>query len=1090
MKISDRPFRLVELSFILILGMGLAGFGQSIQSTILGSIKDGTGAAVVGATVEVTNQGTGFTRRLTTDDNGDYRAPNLEPGRYSVMIVAKGFKRWVRREIMLDSNQLRRVDAELQVGDLNNTVTITATDAAVATETATLSNVKTSRDFTQLPLSIFGRGWANITNVTAAVQSADGQFIVNGARDTANSFTTDGIAADDIVSSRNSPNGFQMEVEAIREVKILTANNSAEFPQVAQFSAISKSGENQPHGSLYWGNFNSIFSARSFFDAEKPSFTNHNMFAGTFGGPVYIPGLYNGRDKTFFFASYGGARYRIGNRQYRAVPTPAFRAGDFSAIADVVTIRDPETRIPFPGNKIPDNRISPVSRALQDLVYPDPNRPGEGDFGVDGNFTADPGGQFNSDVYSFRIDQKLTSSNTMFVRVGITHHNQDVYPGTLKEGRDGGFFGNVPGRGIIVSDTHVFSQTKVNEARMGYHRTFYTGSNQILGEDIVGQLGLQGVSNPENLDYLKAMPGFNFTRFAGTSGASLYRSAINTYQWTDNFTWVIKAHTIKLGGDLRRYQINDFSLPDNARGMFIFDDQLSGFDYANFLLGLPSSTTRAISRPALYPRSTLYGLYVQDDWKLNQKLTLNFGIRYEYQSPWIDKFDRRFTFDRDTGSLVVAGEKIPTDLVPELAATLPIITASQAGLPTRSLVEPDRNNWSPRLGIAWRPFADATTVIRLGYGWYTQMLPGLLALGYGNGGPWQTNQNFEIVGGTPTLRFPNPFTAAPGIEGVESISVVNPYFPNERAQQWNVSIGREFRSTVIDVAYVGTKTTHIPTTMDLNLLPPSQAPFDPARRPYQRFSSVNLVEAGGQAIYHGFTIQADRKMARGLSFNANYAFSKALTDVDLRSYAQTAQQNQYNRRLERGPDLSIRKHQLRFSYIYLLPVGRGQRFFSQMNRVANAILGGWQVNGITTMLSGQLISPGFSGVDPANTNQFGGRPDRIGDGNIDNMRDRIKAGLPMWDLSAFATPQNGRGSYGNSGRNVLVGPGLNLWNAGLSKNFMLTESARLQFRWELFNAFNHANFSNGNTNINSGNFGQTFSGGSARSMLLGARIDF
>ncbi len=370
------------------------------------------------------------------------------------------------------------------------------------------------------------------------------------------------------------------------------------------------------------------------------------------------------------------------------------------------------------------------------------------------------------------------------------------------------------------------------------------------------------------------------------------------------------------------------------------------------------------------------------------------------------------------------------------------------------------------------------------------MFPGLLALGYGNGGPWQTNQSFEIVGGTPTIRFPNPFTAAPGIEGVESISVVNPYFPNERTQQWNVSVGREFLGTAIDVAYVGTKITNIPTTTNLNLLPPSQAPYDPARIPYQRFSSVSLVEAGGQAIYHGFTIQADRKMARGLWFNANYAFGKALTDVDLRTYAQTVQHNQYNRRLERGPDPNIRKHQLRFSYIYLLPVGRGQKFFSQMNRVANAILGGWQVNGITTMLSGELLSPGFSGVDPTNTNQFGGRPDRIGDGNLGDMRERIKAGLPMWDQSAFVVPQNGRGSYGNSGRAVLVGPGMNLWNAGLSKNFMLTESARLQFRWELFNAFNHANFSNGNTNISSGDFGRTFYGGPGRSMLFGARIDF
>jgi hypothetical protein len=1082
----------------LMLGVGSSGFGQATQGAILGSVRDSGGAVVSGATVEVINLGTSFSRRVTTDEQGDYRVSNLEPGRYSVTVTASGFQRYLQNEINLDSNQIRRVDAEMAVGEISNTVTVTAEDSALATETATLSNVKSGREFTQLPLSIFGRGWANITNVTAGVQSANGQFVVNGARDTGNNFTSDGVAVNDIVSSRNMPNGFQMEVESIREVKVQTANNSAEFAQVAQFVGVSKAGENQFHGSLYWGNFNRYFSARGFFDQGDPAFVNHNMFAGTIGGPVRLPKKvfgplgYDGRDKTFFFFSYGGARYVEGARNYVSVPTEAFRNGDFSAIAGQVTVRDPETGAAFPGNKIPAARISPVARALQDLLYPTPNRvhPDLGEFGINGNYTVDPGFQFNSDVYNMRVDQKLSEKSTMFVRYGWTKTNQDISRGALNRGLDGSYLGNVPGRTVVIADTYTFSPKVVNEFRLGYNFLQFINSNVQLGEDIIGKLGLQGVSNPNNDDLLKAMPGFGFSRFQGTDGANFNNQRQHTFQLNDGLTWQTGRHTIKIGGDVRWYQINDVSRPSNERGAFSFDDRLSGFDYANFLLGLPSSVSSAIPRPAAYARSTQSAIYFQNDMNISRKLTLNYGVRYEYQSPWVDKFDRRFAFDRGTGSLITAGDSIPTDLVPELRASLKIITAAQAGLPERSLVNADRNNWNPRIGLAYRPFSDNKTVVRLGYGWYTGMLPGLLSF-RGTGGPWQTNYTYSLLNDQPTMRFPNPFTGNQAFGGVTNLSVVNPDLRSERAQQWNLSVGREFLGTVIDVAYVGTKTTNIPYSTNLNLLQPSTTPYAPSRRPYSQFNNVLLLESGGQAIFHGLTIQADRKISRGMYFNANYAFGKALTDVELRGSDPGFQQNQYNRFLERGPDTNVRKHQLRFSYIYELPIGRGHRLFPNMHRAANAILGGWQFNGITTMLSGQLLSPTFSGVDPANTNQTSGRPDRVGDGNIGDIRDRVKAGLPMWDVSAFVVPQAGRGFYGNSGRWVLVGPGNQTWNAGLSKNFYLTEAGtRFQFRWEMFNAFNHANFGAGSTNITAGNFGRTSSGGAARTMLFGARIDF
>ena len=302
-------------------------------------------------------------------------------------IAIAGFRTYNQTRIDLASAQIKRIDIKLEVGDVASTITVEGGTSQVETETATLSNLKTARDFAQLPLSVFGRGWANITNVTAGVQSNSG-FEVNGARDTANNFTADGISVNDMINSRNTANGFSGDIETFQEIKILTANSSAEYAQVAQFAAVSKSGGNTPHGSFYWGNFNSKFSSRSWADRQPVSFTNHNMFALNGGGPVVIPKIYDGRNKTFFFASYSGARYRVGNRMFTIVPTQAMRGGDFSALSGLVNLVDPlNGGAPFPGNRIPSNRISPVSQKLQDLLYPDPNQPGQGALGMANNFS-------------------------------------------------------------------------------------------------------------------------------------------------------------------------------------------------------------------------------------------------------------------------------------------------------------------------------------------------------------------------------------------------------------------------------------------------------------------------------------------------------------------------------------------------------------------------------------------------------------------------------------------------------------------------------------------------------------------------------
>jgi hypothetical protein len=327
---------------------------------------------------------------------------------------------------------------------------------------------------------------------------------------------------------------------------------------------------------------------------------------------------------------------------------------------------------------------------------------------------------------------------------------------------------------------------------------------------------------------------------------------------------------------------------------------------------------------------------------------------------------------------------------------------------------------------------------------------------------------------------------------VQDVNGNDPNFPHERVQQWNVSVGRQIWKTAIDVAYVGTKGKNLPYYDNLNLLPPSTTPFSYSNLPYQQFGSVGYNQTGGSSIYHGLNVKANRRVGRGLTFNANYTWAKSLTDVGLNGYINGSQQNQYNRALERGDDPDIRRHLVIFSYIYELPIGHGRTLLGNATGLLDKLVSGWQVAGTTTMTSGKRLSPAFSGVDPANTNQFGGRPDRVGAGTVSgNVRDLIESHQPIFDSLAFMVPEAGRGYYGNSGRDILTGPGAVTWNMALGKNvYLFSERARAQLRFEGYNAFNHPNFGNPSTNISGSSFGLVTGASTARRIQVSARIDF
>src|SRR3989475_1949061 len=1093
----------------LFLWLGIQAYGQGTQSTILGSVTDSSGGAVPGATVTVKNQGTGIERSLATNESGDYRIAGLEAGVYQVSITAQGFKSYVRTDIDLNVSQIKRVDAALEVGAVTSAITVRGGPGQVETETATLSNVKPARDFIELPLSVFGRGDTNILVVAAGYNSVDCcDVVINGSRGGAFNLTADGAAVNNQAYSGRSANGVSASVEAFKEAKVITANAPAEYGQVSQIEVVTKSGENTLHGSLFWGNFDTVTTARSFFDTSKPSFLSNNTFDITSGGPVYVPHLYDGRNKTFYFFSYSGLRFRSGNRIYTSVPTDAFRRGDFSAICSTydasglctdpagTQLVDPTTDQPFSGNIIRDDRISSVAKAFQDLVYPEPNRQGNGTFGLTQNYTKDPGSHTNIDVYSVRVDHNFSNRNALFVRVGFAKSNDDFIPGALNQGYGGfSFHGHHPSRNVVLSDTYNLSPNMVNEAKLTFTRDSTNLHDFNFGQQV--NLGIQGIDNPGNDPAVGGLPDFSFGGIRPFEGVGSWpnsiREAQNTYELIDNLSRYTGRHAFKMGIDVRRYQDNNENKPPELRGSYSFDDQLSGLAYANFLLGFPTTAKRTTPRPNAYVRSWHSALYFQDDLKINQRVTFNYGLRYEYQTPWVERFNRLFGFDPTSGDVVTAGTSIPTDLVPAVASTLPIVSASQAGYPTRSLLKTDGNNWDPRLGLAIRPLGDATTVVRLGFSVFNQVWPGNLALN-ATGGPWTATQTFFVQQNVPSVSFPDPFTTSGQFPGVFDIAGVSPGFPAERTYQWNVSVGRQFWGTAIDIGYVGTHALNIPYTEDLNLLHPSTIPYDSARRPYQRFNSANLTQTGSSSIYHGFNIQADRRLARGLSFNVNYTWAKSLTDTTLGGFASSAEQNQYARRLERADDSLVRRHVLRFSYVYHLPFGRGEHLLGNLSGAQNQVIGGWELSGITATATRPRTSASFSGTDPADTNQFSGRPDRIADGNLSsgNMRDRIKAGQSIFAINAFVQPETGRGFYGNSARNILTAPGAATWDIVGAENFPLkAERARVQFRWEMFNAFNRANFFAPSTNMSSpSDFGVVNGANSGRFMQFALRIDY
>lgn len=1007
---------------------------QADTGTIAGLVRDSQGAVIAKARITITNIRTNQARAIVTNDEGDYRAPLLPVGEYRIVAEAAGFKRTVREKIALEINQTVRADFSLSVGQINEEVVVTYQAPLAQGESAAVGAVIDNRKVVELPLN--GRSFLQLNLLVAgAVPGAEGSFLstvggainVNGARETSNNFLLDGVDNNDL-----EVNQFVISpsIDAIQEFQLQSSTYSSEFGRSggAQINAAIKSGANSFHGTAFEFLRNARLDAKNFFDPRDrkiPQF-QRNQFGGTLGGPIR-------KDHTFFFLNYEGARIRQAITRLARVPTVAEKGGDFS-LTDLnndgkVDANDvlfnPFTGQPFPTNKIPLKDQDPIGAAIAQF-FPDPNRADPSQ-----NFVSAPVLRDDLNQINVRVDHRFSPNDTFFARYSFA--DQDLFnpfDPLLDPTNLPGFGSYWPTRGqsVALNYTHVFSASLINEFRSGYNRRRIGIFQQNQGNDIGGKLGIAGLSrDPRSFGF----PAFNIIGFDQLSEplSAPQDNRNNTYQVIDNLTALRGRHALRFGSDLRHYQTNVWSL---TRGLFIFAPAFTGNSLGDLLLGLPVVTANVtITNDDFAFRTTDYNFFAQDDLKASRNLTLNLGLRYEYNQPPVEIRDRGAVFDFATKSLNILGAQ---------------------GVP-RSGFEPDRNNFAPRFGFAWRVPGHEKTVLRGGYGIFYDVANMNANFSVASNQPY-FKVNFYYTSPANLLRLNNPFPQSALSPGVVSPATLDRHFRDAYLQQWSLTAQREIKPNLaVDVGYVGSKGTKLTRRHNLNMALPGTDPDVNARRPIPRFGDITQVESSGASVYHALQMKAEKRFSEGLSFLAAYTWSKSIDDASTlfasrgdRNFAQ----NQNNLRAERGLSNFDVRHRFTISYIYELPFGKGKALLKQARGWTNAVAGDWQLTGIVALQSGQPFTPQVS-IDNSGTGQFADRPNIIGDPKTGER------GPDGWfDPKAFAVVAPG--SFGNAGRNILTGPSFKTVDFGVFKSLHLTEGQRLQFRTEFFNLFNHPNF--------------------------------
>lgn len=1044
---------------------------QNVNGAIVGTIKDPSGGVIASAAVTVTNQDTNISYKAATDTTGDYVVPNLPPGAYTVKTEMTGFRQNIVKDVVLLANRSMRVDVLLEPGTLAQSVEVQAAAPVVNSENSTIGNVLQSKTIATLPLN--GRTLDRLLRISAGVTTDSGSNprVAGSSYWGGIQFNVDGITYNDTGNggaaySYRSGLSTLPSIDATQEFKIDSNNQKAEFEASASVMVVTKSGTNEFHGSAFEFNRNRAYAAKNFFltGQPKPAY-NRNEFGATIGGPII-------KNKTFFFGDYEGLR----ERQSRAnsglsLPTAAMRDGDFSGLAPIM---DPLSGQAFGGNQIPSSRIDTRAKTLLNFVPP-PNQPGNLN-----NYSVNIPQISDINRYGVRLDHRFSDRDSFWGNYnyskGSPYFVAQAYPPSYGQWSDGGY----ETANLGLTWTHSLSARTLNEARFGwlYHGSVRRGMN--LDYDPT-QL-FPGLYKPP----LGGLPRIDITNYTaiGDYGGSA-RGKEFTNQYIDNFSHVAGRHTMKAGIDFANYRVSTppgvsglgtSVAQDAGFGRFTFTGRYSGNSVADFLLGYPVTTYRSTPYALSLFYQTRYSAFVQDDWQVSPKLTLNAGVRYMIQTSWKERDRAQANFDFGSGQLVIPGDKLPPQTNPRLASAYPIVTRPGQAL------DSDKRNFAPRVGFAYRPFGKSTTVIRGGAGMFYNALPlfiGFRQLGLSNP-PFQLSETFDSApGGLPSLTLANPFPGSGSISPNPAITAVEGNIHNSVSQQWNLTVEREVaRSLGLRASYIGNKTSHLPwynrsINVPARMIP---GPLQP-NRPYQPWSDINLLASGGDSTLHQLQLEAVQRFSHGLNFQAEYAWTRSLDDVPIVG----GPQNVYNNRGDRGNSEQVRRHIFTLAWSYDLPFGAGKRFHS--SSVANRVIGGWQLAGITYLRTGTPFSVTFT-----NTAQgaLASRADLTGNPKLDRDNRSING---WFNVAAFAVPAPF--TFGNSARNLLFGPGDIVIDFSVLKDTKITERATLQFRAEAFNLPNHANFNNPAANISvPSQVGRIFSAQDPRQIQFGAKFLF
>ncbi|PYT15139.1 MAG: hypothetical protein DMG59_14840 [Acidobacteria bacterium] len=1033
---------------------------ESASSGIIGQVMDATQAGIPGATVTLKNIGTSAQRTTTTDAQGGFSIPNLPPATYEIRVEKSGFQTAVLSAFVLRIGEIARPVIPLALGAVSESVSVQAETPLLQTQSGTVGQVIDQKQIQDLPLN--GRNLVQLASLSAGVSPRQNlqrggtqygtrnEYVqVEGGRDGSTNYVIDGVY---VRSLRFNNLSLQPSVDTVQEFTVLRNSFSTEYGQgQAAISVVTKSGTNQIRGSLFEYLRNDKLDARNFFAAQKPPY-RRNQFGGTLGGPVI-------KNKFFVFGGYEELRTTQGQTLLGSVANPVFLTGDLSSVG--TPIIDPTNGQTFQGNIIPPGRISNFAKVLTPTI-PAPNVTGANNYRVVKSFID------NSETVTFRSDQVLNARHSLFERY-IWYDGSQISPSTFSAI-------NFPqsGQNLAIGETWTVSPTVVNEVRLGYNRANHLDAPiSLAAKNWVQNVGLQNLAgSTDPIDY--GRPNWTISGFSGQGEGTITQGAIeNIYSISDAVSKVWNKHTIRFGiqGQNRRF-FHITEVP--PRGSFTFNGQFSGNAIADYLLGYCSSCQGAFGSSRSNYRSNTIAPFFDDVWQVSQRLTLHVGIRYEYLAPWKEINDQEGAFDPVSGK--IAYHKVPS----QLPASLTPLIINQANFYPAGILQPDRNNWAPRLGIAYR--VTNRTVVRTGFGVYydnlnlnelqfTRLVPpfyGNYTLQPDKSSPLSVDNLFPSLNNI--AQFPAPFSVDPNNR--------TPY-----TLQWNFNIQQSLsRSLLLELAYTGSGSHKLAKRYNQNQANFGTTPIV-TRLPYPQFAPGILTsDNDGNSSFNALSARLEKRYSAGLFFGANYQFSK---NIDNNSGEVEANDTAYrtNKKLDRSLSRYNQAHRGGINYGYELPFGKGRHWVSNGGPIAY-VLGGWQVQGIITLLSGFPFTPSSTNV--CNCGSF--VPQRVnavkpGFGNIDNH-----SPTHWYDVSAFLPAA--AGFQGNAGRNVIIGPGFKNVDFSAAKNFPITERLKLQFRGEFFNILNHPNFGFPDANISNVTAGVISSAYDGRSAQMGLRLDF